>query len=122
MKDSDIEDLLRNYRPVDPPVALRHRILATGHVPRIWPWAAAAAALLVVGVTFQLAVRRETADAEMHFEPSAEARATDNLTDMLGGDRRARALAESILVLQQARSERATITMERVSAADGVQQ
>ena len=40
----------------------------------------------------------------------------------LGGDRRARALAESILVLQQARSERATITMERVSAADGVQQ
>jgi hypothetical protein len=119
MKDSDIEDLLRNYRPVAPPVALRHRILATAHVPRIWPWASAAAALLVLGVTFQLATRSEAASAEMHFGPSASASVTDNLTDMLGGDRRARALAEFIVVAQQVRSERASLTMDRARTAEG---
>jgi hypothetical protein len=54
MTDRDIEDLLRRYRPSDPPPELRARALsgrvrATGG----WAWIAAAAALLIVSVAGQ---------------------------------------------------------------------
>jgi hypothetical protein len=46
MDDSELEDLLRKYRPVGPPAELRQRIFATARAPRIAPWASAAAAVL----------------------------------------------------------------------------
>jgi hypothetical protein len=122
MKDSEIEDLLRKYRPVGPPAELRHRILATTSVPRIWPWASAAAALLVVGFTFQLAARNEVADAGLNLGPSAVARVTEDLTNMLGDDLRARELAEFIVVQQEVHSETTTASMQPVNGAGGVQQ
>ncbi len=122
MKNSDIEDLLRKYRAVGPRGELRQRILATTRVPRIWPWASAAAALLVLGLTLQLAARHETARANMDLGPSAVARVTDDLTDMLGGDLGARALAEFIVVEQQVQREISSAAIDPVHGAGGVQQ
>ncbi len=121
MKDSEIEDLLRKYRPVGPPAELRHRILAPIRTPRIWPWASAAAALLVLGLTFQLAGRNEVAGADLNLGPSAVARVTEDLTNMLGGDLRARELAEFIIVQQQVYSETTTALIRPVNGAGGVQ-
>lgn len=122
MKDSEIEDLLRKYQPVGPPAELRQRILAITRVPRIWPWASAAAALLVLGLTFHLAARNETAGADVKLGTSAVARVTEDLTNMLGGDLRARELAEFIVVEQQLRSETTSAAIEPVTGAGGVQQ
>ena len=121
MKDSEIEDLLRKYRPVGPPAELRHRILATTSVPRIWPWATAAAALLVLGLAFQLAARNEVTGADLNLGSSAVARVTEDLTNMLGGDLRARELAEFIVVEQQVNSETTTASMQPANGAGGVQ-
>jgi hypothetical protein len=121
MKDSEIEDLLRKYRPVGPPADLRQRIFAATRVPLIWPWASAAAALLVLGLTLQLAARNETAGAEMNLGPSAAARVTDDLTEMLGGDLRARELAEFIVVEQRVHSETTSVSIETANDAGGVQ-
>jgi hypothetical protein len=121
MKDSEIEDLLRKFRPVGPPAQLRERILATTRVHRIWPWASAAAALLVLGFTFQLAARNEAAGAGLNLGPSAVARVTDDLTNILGGDLRARELAEFIVVEQQVHSEGTSAAIEPVTVPGGVQ-
>jgi hypothetical protein len=121
MKDSEIEDLLRKYRPVGPPAEMRQRILATIRTSRIWPWASAAAALLVLGLTFQLAARNEVAGADLNLGPSAVARVTEDLTNMLGGDLRARELAEFIVVEQQVHSETTTALIQPVNGAGGVQ-
>jgi hypothetical protein len=120
MNDSEIEDLLRKYRPVGPPAELRHQILAT-RVFRIWPWASAAAALLVLGLTFQLAARNEVAGADLNLGPSAVDRVTEDLTHLLGGDLRARELAEFIVVEQKVQSEATTASMLPVNGAGGVQ-
>jgi len=56
MQDSELEALLKKYRPVDPPHGLEQRIFdpPSGHVARperrTWPWAVAAAALLAITV------------------------------------------------------------------------
>ena len=121
MNDSEIEDLLRKYRPVGPPAEMRQRILATTRVLRIWPWASAAAALLILGLTFHLAARNEVAGADLHLGPADVVRVTEDLTNMLGGDRRARELAEFIVVEQQVHSETTTASMQPVNGAGGVQ-
>jgi hypothetical protein len=101
MNDSEIEDLLRRYRPKGPPAQLRERILAMERPERIWPWLAAAAALLVSALTLHSATRYEAADINLTLGPGAEARVADDLTDRLGGDADARGLAQFILVEQQ---------------------
>ena len=120
MKDSDIEDLLRKYRPTGPPVDMRQRIFATARVSLIWPWATAAAALLVVGLTFQLAARHAMAGARVNLGPSATARVTEDLTTRLGGDLRARELAELIVVEQQVQSEIGSAAIEPATGTGGV--
>ena len=55
MIDPEIEDLLRRYRPADPPAGLRARIMTeAAPVGRTWPWAVAAGVVLatVVGLNF----------------------------------------------------------------------
>src|SRR6202158_804061 len=103
MNDSEIEDLLRRYRPIAPPTQLRERIFATATLQRIWPWASAAAVLLVSALTFHVAAGYRAASADLRLGPAAAVRVADDLTDMLGGDAGARTLAEFILVEQQVR-------------------
>lgn len=120
MKDSEIEDLLRRYRPAGPPAEMRQRILAPDRTPRIWLWTSAAAALLISGLTLQLAARNEVAGADLNLGPSAVTRVTDDLTNMLGGDLHARDLAEFIVVEQQVHSETATTSIQPVNGTAGV--
>ena len=121
MKNSEIEDLLRKFRVAGPPAEMRQRILAMNRSPRIWPWTSAAAALLILGLTFQLAARNAAAGADLNLGPSAVARVTEDLTNMLGGDLRARELAELIIVEQQVHSETTAAVIQPLDAAGGVQ-
>jgi len=56
MNDHDIEQMLRRQRPAGPPPELRARIFKpAANAARLWPWAAAAAALLAATVGFSSA-------------------------------------------------------------------
>jgi hypothetical protein len=101
MNESDIEDLFRRYRPIGPPARLRERILAMERPERVWPWMAAAAALLVSALMLRFATGYEAADVYVTLGPAAETRVAEDLTDRLGGDADARGLAQVILVEQQ---------------------
>jgi hypothetical protein len=61
MHDRDIESLLRRYRPSPPKSDLWNQITKSPHFeitksPRTWPWAVAAAALLVITIGLHAAV------------------------------------------------------------------
>lgn len=101
MSDSDIEELLRRYRPAGPPKQLRERILAIERTERIWPWMAAAAALLVSALTLHVATRDAAAGVYVTLGPAAETRVADDLTDRFGGGAVARELARFLVVEQQ---------------------
>lgn len=58
MTNDPVEDLLRRYRPVSPPPGLRARIVEAPAPKRVWPWAAAAAALLAVTIGMHLMTAR----------------------------------------------------------------
>ena len=119
MDDSEIEDLLRRYRPIGPPARLRERIFATAPSQRIWPWASAAAALLIFATTFHVASSYEAGTADVTLGPAAATRVADDLTGMLGGDLSARDLAEFIIVEQQVRSEATRVTPTDPSSVPG---
>lgn len=105
MQDLNIEEMLRRYRPVDPPARLRARVLSIAARQRIWPWAIAAAALLLVTVIFHRASGNAIAVARVTAGPAISNRMTDDLTSILGGDEAARALAEAIVLERQVRDE-----------------
>ena len=109
MKDSDIEDLLRRYRPVGPPARLRERVVAAGPPRRIWPWAGDAAALLVSFLSFHAAARHELSSADVGAEAAVAASLTDDLAELLGGDAAARELAALVVVEHEFRKENAPV-------------
>jgi hypothetical protein len=109
MDDSELEDTLRRYRPRGPRPELRERILAARR-QRIWPWAAAAAGLLLSTQLLDFAARREVAEANEVVGPAAAALVADDLTERLGGDAPARELAELIVFEQQLLNELAVPT------------
>ena len=53
MNDDDIERLLARARPIGPSGELRARIFARRPAGRVWPWAAAAAAMLALSTLLQ---------------------------------------------------------------------
>jgi hypothetical protein len=67
MTDNELEDLLRRVRPAGPRPELRARIVASTAArrgKRAWPWAMAAAAMLILTVVLQFStaqMNRETA-------------------------------------------------------------
>lgn len=87
MKDDQVEDLLRRVRPAGPPLELRARILASRAARPVWPWTAAAAALLalIVGLQWSAGQLREDARpplvASTEESEMATLKATFNLTD-----------------------------------------
>jgi hypothetical protein len=112
----EIESRLRAWRPVGPPPTLRARVVAAPESRRVWPWAAAAAALLLGTLGLRLAADAALTQAAVHLaigtaatsDPAATAIA--GLTDALGGDDAARSTAT-----QMVRAEEARLEQQRVS-------
>src|SRR5687767_8638003 len=103
MNDHDIEQMLRRHRPAGPPPELRARVFQTAAVEaRLWPWAVAAAALLVITVGFHVASASLGSQVPIQFESDDRER----LVEALGGDDVARTRAELIM------AERAVLTEE----------
>lgn len=101
MDDRDLEQLLRRYRPADPPSDLRERCLAqAADEPPVrgWPWAAAAAAMLAAATGFATATARLDPLAVV---PDERVLAIERLAALLGGDEAARRVAEIIVVEEQ---------------------
>jgi hypothetical protein len=99
MEDREIEQLLRQYRPVGPRPELRARILSSLPARRTWPWMTAAAALLLVAVVLRDATGRSTPPKA--FIDSGRISSTipaETLADVFGGGTTARELAQFILL------------------------
>lgn len=103
MDDQQVEALLKRYRPAGPPESLRERCLTPSRDARVWPWAAAAAALLASTVAIQGAAADAVAGANVVVTPDPTARAIAELAEALGGDPPARLLAEQIINEQMQR-------------------
>jgi hypothetical protein len=95
--DNQIEQRLRSYRPAGPPESLRERCLTPSRPARVWPWAAAAAALLITSMAIQAAGRSTIRGADLAFPPGPLARDVEELVDALGGDAAAARLAARIV-------------------------
>lgn len=100
---ADPEDLLRRYRPLGPRPELRRRILAPATGGRAWPWAAAAAALLVTNLLLHAAAG-SAARSVSGDDSGDEAGAIAALSAALGGDTEAHAAAETIRAQERVRA------------------
>jgi hypothetical protein len=121
MNDQDLETLLRRYRPIGPPSALRARCIERGAsegVKHAWPWAAAAAALLVA--TIGLTTRTARLEAPVAGEPDQTARAIEDLAALLGADDVARSTAALIVAEEEARRA-ARAAIEPPPPIEGIQ-
>lgn len=88
MSDPKLEELLHRYRPAGPPPDLRNQIAALIAARRTWPWAAAAAALLLTTCALQVATDRIYRTVERAVTP-APVTAVDRSPDLheaLGDD------------------------------------
>ena len=103
MHEHDVEQLLRRYRPVGPPSELAARIVGDTSSRRIWPWAAAAAALLALTLGAKAASERLVGTMAMPPDPIVTA--ADDLIDRFGTDETSRRLVESMIAEQQIRAE-----------------
>ena len=73
MRDDDILDPLRRYRPAGPPPRLRARVVQVQSAARTWPWAVAAAALLALSIALNTGARRIDADTSLLVPASVPA-------------------------------------------------
>jgi hypothetical protein len=98
---NDIEGLLRRYRAADPPERLRARVVdrAEGAV-RLWPWAAAAAALLACLTGFHAGSTSLRANVSTAFPVAWIDDERERLVEALGGGAAARARAEYLIATQ----------------------
>jgi hypothetical protein len=114
MTDPELDDLLRRYRPAGPPAELRARLIASAApMPRTWPWAAAAAALLAAVCVTQLWTRNVYEGVRRTVVP-AWASALSNLPALESAVEKDPLLRERIEAL--ARQERSEIPSTLVDA------
>lgn len=114
----DIEDLLRRYQPSGPPSSLRARVVSgVADRPKTWPWAAAAAALLVATVALH-AARERLADTWTDDRAHERALAIEMITEMFGGDDAARLMAEQAVARDEAREVMAATAPVGTSGSD----
>jgi hypothetical protein len=100
--NEDLEHLLQRYEPAPPASSLRARVLgARPDTKRAWPWALSAAALLAMTVWLHGSrdrVLQEPVIGDVSSPRTEEAL----LVDMLGGGDDARAIARTIVALDDA--------------------
>jgi hypothetical protein len=114
----DIEDLLGRYQPSGPPPSLRGRVVdGVADRRRTWPWAVAAAALLVATVVLHGA-RQRLSDAWTDDRAQERVRAIEMVTEMFGGDDVARLMAEQAVARDEARDVIAAMTPVGTSGSD----
>jgi hypothetical protein len=101
MDDDKVRELLGRYRPVSPPAHLRTAVLSRpAGGSRMWPWAAAAAALVVATLTLHVAANRAIARVSM----PASTESIEALAATLGGDEEAHRAARLIVAERRFRS------------------
>jgi hypothetical protein len=122
MDEPDVETLLRSYRPVRPPPALRGRILTPQDARRVWPWSLAAAALLVVTLALQLATARLNRGASARFASAPSGPSVEELAELLGNDDQGRLLAQRIIVEEELRAARAAAERDPMTLLAGASQ
>jgi hypothetical protein len=105
MNEHEIEQLLRRYRPSGPPPNLRARALAAARdEKRVWPWAAAAAALLAATIGFHMGSHSLQMNMAIAAGPEEEEVSRQMLIEALGGDEAARQRADLMIAAQVVRS------------------
>jgi hypothetical protein len=111
MDESELDDLLRRYRPTGPPPDLEASVIGRSQDRRAWPWAVAAAALLFATVAFHAATPRIVAGdpASAQWEDAVRETAA-----ALGGDGEALDAARLIVTEQQRRA-----SLEREADTEG---
>ena len=96
MDDERVREFLGRYQPTGPPAELRERALTFSSKPRTWPWAAAAAGLLVASIGLHAATNRAIAAVT----PPPARLSVDALATAMGGTEDARQAAELIVTEQ----------------------
>jgi hypothetical protein len=111
MNDDQIEGLLRRVRPAGPPPELRARILLAQPARRAWPWAAAAAALLLMIAGLQWSA----GELRHEIRPATLEAGAD--------DPESRALAEAFSLKEdEIRAMELKREFDRIMAADAAQE
>ena len=94
----DVERRLRRYAPPAPPARLRRRLFERESSPRrAWPWAAAAAAMLAPAIWLHSSSAALVTSLAGVNEDAVRAAEVAALTEFLGGDPGATAVAEGIV-------------------------
>lgn len=103
MDDDQLEQLLRQVRPVGPPPRLRARIISARRpAVRTWPWVSAAAALLAFTIALPMTDDRRLRGRTLELTPWDAEQVL--LTEMLGGDPEAQWLAARIVAVNELRA------------------
>jgi hypothetical protein len=107
-----LEEFLARVRVAGPAAGLRSRILSGAHESRVWPWAAAAAALLGVSLTLHGALDRHAAVVlEAPDLPSIDAR-VERISNLLGAGDGSRRLATFIVTADELARQAAQLEEE----------
>jgi hypothetical protein len=96
MDDDKVRELLGRYRPIGPRSDLRERLLGSMDESPIWPWAAAAAALVAATLGLHIATNRAIQRVAVPERPDS----VDALAAAMGGDEDARRAARLIVTEQ----------------------
>jgi hypothetical protein len=115
MNDQELEDVLKRYRPAGPPSRLRSRLVEPLRARRTWPWATAAAVLLISIITLRIGTHSQAAGVDLQLGPDATDLAVEKLSHILGDATDARALAEWMVIEDQLRVQAAPVPIDEVS-------
>ena len=104
MTDEELVRVLQRYRPAGPPAHLRTRIVigSSPAAAQIWPWASAAAALLLGSLWLSASASAQIRRADVS-PPDPMAAEIEQLTAILGDTDEARLIAEAIAMNERAR-------------------
>jgi hypothetical protein len=113
MFDRELNELLRRYRPAAPPPDLRDRITVPIAVRRTWPWAVAAAALLLAACALQVATDRiyRTVERAATPPPVTTADQSPELREALGDDELLLIAIERLARVEREQREASEVSM-----------
>jgi hypothetical protein len=105
IQHSDVEELLRRYRPIGPPPDLRTRILSTPSIRHLWLWAAAAAMVIITIVSLHHVTDQLTRQMNVGLWREPATRAVEDIADILGRDPGTQLFAEFIVLYDEEQRE-----------------